>query len=751
MTALQRLQEKSQWVAWKYKERRGKTTKPPIDPHTGRMAHVTNSATWGTFAQAWARKESDELPGVGFVLTPDDNLTGADLDHVRDPATGELKQWAADIVALAETYCEISPSGEGLRLFWEGRIDETVKNDAQSVELYSDNRYLTFTGNRIESCPDAINPAPRTKEALLARAATVHTNGHRPPPPDDYSRLNDTALANLGEWVPPLFGNLARPAARGGYRVSSAALGRDLEEDLSITSQGIVDFGVADQGDARQGKRTPVGLIMEHKHWTFDEAVTFLCEKLDYPRPAPLLSPNTPLKSARSLMHARFTTEDSLPILWFHKGIFWIWRDGYYLRLEDPKTLEHTAWKFLDLANKRTDAGVKPYNPKRRDVGELVAALGSVCALDPFITTPCWLHDRDMPPAMEFLSCANGLLHVPTGELYPPTPDLFNVSASRVTFNPEAPTPDAWLAFLDQVLCDAQAIETLQDWFGYTLTPDTSQQKILFCIGPRRSGKGTIARIQEALLGNDSVAGPTMSALGETFGLEPLITKPLAIVADARIGGRTDKSAVVERLLSISGEDQLTVNRKFLSAWTGRLPTRFEILTNELPSLAEGSGALVGRLLMLVFQQSFYGREDPKLFSKLASELPGILNWSIDGYRRLRDRGHFVQPGNATEQLEQIETLGAPIKAFLRDRCVVGPLHEVSIDALFDRWKSWNEANGSGNHIGTKDWFSRNLFAAVPGLTIVRRGAAGSQGRFYRGLGVAGGASSDRVEEEIPF
>jgi len=57
-------------------------------------------------------------------------------------------------------------------------------------------------------------------------------------------------------------------------------------------------------------------------------------------------------------------------------------------------------------------------------------------------------------------------------------------------------------------------------------------------------------------------AGPTISSLGETSGLEPLIHKPLAIISDMRIGARTDKSPLVERPLSISGEDRMTAGRK---------------------------------------------------------------------------------------------------------------------------------------------------------------------------------------------
>ena len=102
---------------------------------------------------------------------------------------------------------------------------------------------------------------------------------------------------------------------------------------------------------------------------------------------------------------------------------------------------------------------------------------------------------------------------------------------------------------------DLRAVETLQEWFGYCLLPDTTQQKILMLVGPKRSGKGTIARVLGRVVGMANVCGPTLASLGTNFGLWPLLGKMLAIVADARLSGRTDTAVVVERLLSISGED----------------------------------------------------------------------------------------------------------------------------------------------------------------------------------------------------
>ena len=120
---------------------------------------------------------------------------------------------------------------------------------------------------------------------------------------------------------------------------------------------------------------------------------------------------------------------------------------------------------------------------------------------------------------------------------------------------------------------------------GYILGGDTSQQKIPLFVGPKRAGKGTIARVLTGLLGAHNVAAPTLASLSTNFGLSPLIGKPLALISDARLSGRSDSSVVVERLLSISGEDSLTIDRKYLDQWTGRLPTRLALMTNELPQL----------------------------------------------------------------------------------------------------------------------------------------------------------------------
>lgn len=160
-----------------------------------------------------------------------------------------------------------------------------------------------------------------------------------------------------------------------------------------------------------------------------------------------------------------------------------------------------------------------------------------------------------------------------------------------------------------------------------------------------------------------------------------------------------------------------------------KLATRFMFLTNELPRLSDASNALAGRFLILKLRNSFYGKEDPGLSETLLIELPGILLWAIEGWKRLQSRGRFVAPSSSEEAIRDLEDLGSPVGAFLRERCVVGAGHRVPVDLLYREWQNWCASEGR-NITSTKQTFGRDLTAAEPGIECRR----GTQIRFYEGV-----------------
>jgi primase-polymerase (primpol)-like protein len=116
--ALQPFTAERRWMLWKWEWRKGKWTKPPYQP-SGANAKSNDPATWNTYAaviEAFARGGYD---GIGYALL-DSNIAAFDLDDCYNPETRLIHPWVKELIARAGSYCEITPSGEGLRIIGHG-------------------------------------------------------------------------------------------------------------------------------------------------------------------------------------------------------------------------------------------------------------------------------------------------------------------------------------------------------------------------------------------------------------------------------------------------------------------------------------------------------------------------------------------------------------------------------------------------------------------------------------------------------
>lgn len=376
------------------------------------------------------------------------------------------------------------------------------------------------------------------------------------------------------------------------------------------------------------------------------------------------------------------------------------------------------------------------WNPNRHKVSDVLDAMQAHGYLPLEVDPPSWLSTSAVGAgtlASQTISCQNGLLDLNTRDTNPHTPAFFNLVTVPLAYQADATAPK-WLAFLDSLWPDdPESVALLQEYMGYVLSGRTDLQKMLVMVGPIRSGKGTIARVLVQLLGRGHVCGPTLASLATNFGLAPLLGKPLAIISDARLGNMPGH-VVVERLLSITGEDMLTVDRKYREQWSGKLPTRFVILTNELPKFRDSSGAIASRMLILQMVNSFYGRENLDLDDQLRAELPGILNWTLDGLARL---GRFTTPASSDNAVRLMADLASPLSAFVRDECdVSGPAAEIPCDNLYAAWSRW--ANDNGHHPGSKSSFGRDLHSVFPRVKVIRPGTGSSRERKYVGIKLIG-------------
>ena len=384
-----------------------------------------------------------------------------------------------------------------------------------------------------------------------------------------------------------------------------------------------------------------------------------------------------------------------------------------------------------------------------RLVSDVLLALRSMTVIGFNKEQPHWLGDDDHEwPTSEVMTFRNGNLHLPSyiaekdeAEcLKPLTPQLFNSNSVKYAFDFRPAEPLKWFEFLRSVWPnDQESIDCLQEWFGYCLTQETKHHKLLMIVGVKRSGKGTIARVLEKLIGSGNYISPKLSSLGTPYGLWPFVGKSLAIFSDVRLSGRVDTAPIIETLLSITGEDHQTIDRKFLSSLTVRLRTRIVILSNDLPNMQDPSGAIVSRMLLLKTVKSFIDEENKDLEAELTPELPGILCWAIAGYERLQRNGRFTQPSSSAEASEEFDRISSPISTFVKEACVTGDHRTVRNKDLYDAWKRWATEEGL-KEPGSSSQFFRKLRSAVPSIILVRprSGEAGGQQRSYRGIGLRG-------------
>jgi putative DNA primase/helicase len=442
--------------------------------------------------------------------------------------------------------------------------------------------------------------------------------------------------------------------------------------------------------------------------------------------------PSMPMQVAREFVDSSCMFDDGItPTLRHWRGGWWQWQRSFWEEIDD-RAMRSSLYKFTENAFYLNEDGkAKAWAPTRKRIGDLADALSAICILPSTIDQPCWLDDRE---SGTIVATANGLLDVERQQLYAHTPLFFNQTAVPFSYDPNAPEPNRWLEFLGELWPDEPAaVDALAEWFGYVVSGRMDLHKILLMVGPTRGGKGVIARVLTALIGRQNVAGPTLNSLGGEFGLAPLIGKPLAVISDARFVGKNG-NVVVERLLSISGEDTLTVNRKYRDQWTGKLPCRLHVVSNELPRLGDASAAVIGRIVLLLLSRSWLGREDHDLEVALRRELTGILNWALQGLHRLtvHNGNAFTRTASADEAIVQMQDLASPVGAFVREKCKVAYGAEIEVDVLYGAYKLWAEDNGHPK--ATKQTLGRDLRAAVPSVRIER--PRDGQDRFRRYTGI---------------
>jgi hypothetical protein len=237
----------------------------------------------------------------------------------------------------------------------------------------------------------------------------------------------------------------------------------------------------------------------------------------------------------------------------------------------------------------------------------------------------------------------------------------------KFDYDPNAKCPK-FLKFIDSIYQEYPELVKLQQHkFGYILTTGNLFQKIFMQRGERRSGKGTLDRIMKELLPSGYFEPTTFEKLSGRFGQAVFKKAKVINIPDYKKGTLNAKAtaAVEEVIISATGGDNIAIEEKY-GRQEGVKPVGvLTISSNELLDI-QNINAFFSRLIVFPHMISFEGVENFNLEKELMEELPGILNWALEGLYELGKQGRFIEPNisNVCKE-EMIETLN-PMSAFIR-------------------------------------------------------------------------------------
>lgn len=289
----------------------------------------------------------------------------------------------------------------------------------------------------------------------------------------------------------------------------------------------------------------------------------------------------------------------------------------------------------------------------------------------------------------EYLPCANGILHIPTKTLFPHTPDIFATSRLDYDYDPTALCPN----FMHALEVIPDAAEFLQEFAGYSLTPDVKHEIAVWMQGPPGSGKSTVLAGLQAMLGARAGLLGLADIERSRFALANLPGKTLVVSTE-----QPDNYIAASHTLNaiISGEP-ITVEQKFKEAVTITPRAKIIWAMNNLPRVNDANNGLMRRVKIIKFPILEETNRDTDLKEKIMQEGAGILNWALIGLDRLLLRGGFAIPKSIQDATKEFQEKNDIPMMFLQDVNatidLLDPNCREQSQTLYDRYNDWCRRN----------------------------------------------------------
>lgn len=349
----------------------------------------------------------------------------------------------------------------------------------------------------------------------------------------------------------------------------------------------------------------------------------------------------------------------------------YIWRDGYY-----TPGVEGYLRTLLEVVNGNDGVTATIIN-------NIIHRIGSMALVDGGEIEQDWGDDTVL---------GNCVLNTKTCEISPHRHTLYVFSKLLCDYVEGATCP-VWEEFLEYALPCITDQMTLQEMFGACLKRNYADQTAFFMLGNGGNGKGVVMNILRAMLGSGKTSAVPLQQVGDRFFSTDLYGRY------ANISGDTSPDALVDASTykMLTGGDYIRAERKGKDSFEFRNHAKIINSMNELMATRDQSDGFFRRFVLIRFDATPTEKRvaEKKGFEDAigAYELPGILNWAIDGLKRLNGQGGFTwQINKSVGDLRNIwNTTADPLTAFINECCELGQKRRIEVGVFMAAYTRWHE------------------------------------------------------------
>jgi len=306
----------------------------------------------------------------------------------------------------------------------------------------------------------------------------------------------------------------------------------------------------------------------------------------------------------------------------------------------------------------------------------------------------------DLLDTDQYLLCVkNGTLDLRTGYLLAPLRDHLITKQTPIIYDPVAQCP-TFMEFLERVQPDPKAREYLQRCFGYSLSGDISEHCVFFMYGEGRNGKSVTLEILKALVGReyfkkiDAELLMNKSSRNAAETKADLIGKRVVSTTEIGEGQRLNEALIKD----MTGGDTQDARKLYCQSRDFVVKFHIWLYGNHKPTIRGNDLGIWSRIRLIPFSVVIpEAEQDKHLIDKLHLELPGILNWAVEGFMKWQKDG-LQEPDVILDATNEYRKEQDSLQEFLADYCVIAKNCSVSKKSLWDAYQTWTKETGEDGY-----------------------------------------------------